>query len=243
MKIIKLNAIDSTNSFLKDLAKNATLENFTIVIAKEQTAGKGQMGSNWASEKDKNLTFSILIKHTEALISNQNYLNFALSLAIYDVINEFKVPYLTIKWPNDILSANKKLGGVLIENTLQKNQILASIIGIGINVNQTLFQADLKKATSIKNCINKETDLNTLLKDLQTSIIFYIGLFQQQKFNFLEKEYLSKLYKKDIPATFIDADKNFFMGIITGVSKSGKLQILLENDVLKEFAIKEVSFA
>ena len=242
MKIIKLNAIDSTNSFLKDLVRNSVVNNFTIVSADEQTRGKGQLGNGWASEKGKNLTMSILIKLESALISHQNYLNFAISLAIFESLKELNIPNLSIKWPNDIMSANKKLCGILIENQLQKNRIISSVIGIGINVNQTIFSADLVKATSVKNCIYTETNLDLLTKDLQKKIIFYIDLFQKEKFNFLEEKYLSYLYKKDVPATFIDSNKNYFMGIIKGVSRNGKLQILLSDASVKEFGIKEISF-
>jgi len=242
LKIIKLNAIDSTNSFLKDLVRNSVVNNFTVVTADEQTAGKGQLGNKWLSEKGKNLTISIFIKYTNALITNQNYLNFAICLAVFDTISEYNVPNLTIKWPNDIMSANKKISGILIENTLKKDKIISSIIGIGINVNQTEFQSQLSKATSIQNCINQKTDLNLLTKKVQKKVICYMESFQKGAFLILEDNYLSKLYKKGIPSTFIDSHKNYFMGIINGVSKNGKLQVLLGDDSIKEFGIKEITF-
>ena len=242
MKIIKLNAIDSTNSFLKELSRNAALENFTTVVTKQQTAGKGQMGSKWASEKHKNLTVSIFIKHKNSRITDQNYLNFAICLAIYNLLLDKKVSQLSIKWPNDILSANKKICGVLIENSIKNHQLYSSVIGIGLNVNQQVFSSDLLNATSIKNSTNKETDLDKLLVLLLKKIKENITLFENEKFELLEKKYLNKLYKKNIPTTFKDSQNVLFMGIIQGVSKNGKLQILLEDDSIKEFGIKEVSF-
>ena len=169
------------------MAQHSTVKNFTIVTTEEQTAGKGQLGNKWASEIGKNLTFSIFTSYKNVLIANQNYLNFAVSLAVFDAIKQLNVPNLSIKWPNDILSANKKLAGILIENTLQKDKIISSVIGIGINVNQTLFSVDLPNATSIKNCINTTTNLDVLLMDLQKKIIFYIDQFQLQKFDSLEE--------------------------------------------------------
>jgi len=243
LKIIKFDAIDSTNSFLKELAQKSIVENFTIVTTNEQVAGKGQIGTKWISEKGKNLTISIFTKYKNILIENQFYLNFAVSLAIFDTIEDLNVPKLNIKWPNDILSANKKICGILVENSFRNNQLISSVIGVGMNVNQTKFPSDLNNVSSIKNCINKETDLEVLLTNLQMKIIHYVDLFQKKKFDFLKETYLSKLYKKDIPATFKDSNQNYFMGIIKGVSNNGKLQILLEDDSIKEFGIKEISFA
>ena len=87
MKIIKLNAIDSTSSFLKELAQNSALENYTIAVTKEQTKGRGQQSNTWISEPDKNLTMSVFIKDFDLSISNQKYFNFAISLAIFDVLS------------------------------------------------------------------------------------------------------------------------------------------------------------
>ena len=123
MKVIKLNAIHSTNTFLKDLSKNTILENFTIVVTKNQTNGRGQQDSSWVSEPNKNLTFSVYLNDLQLNISAKKYLNYAVSLAIFTVLKQKNIPNLAIKWPNDIVSGNKKLCGILIENSIQKNCI------------------------------------------------------------------------------------------------------------------------
>lgn len=243
MKIIKLDAIDSTNSFLKELAQKSVLEDFTIVVTKAQRAGKGQMGNTWASEDGKNLTFSILKKLSNSKTKDQNYLNYAVCLALYEVFSALNVPKLSIKWPNDIMSANKKLCGVLIENSFQKNTIKQAIIGIGVNVNQTQYPQELAGATSIKNCINKTIDLNHLLEKTTHSLQKYLNLFEQESFSLLDQWYHDALYKKDMPTTFKDLNNTLFMGIIKGVSIHGKLQVQLEDDAIKEFGIKEISIA
>jgi len=219
------------------------LENFTTVVAKKQTAGRGQRGSEWFSEKGKNLTFSVFIKFKNSKLIYRNYLNFAISLAIYEVLEDQKVKDLSIKWPNDILSVNKKIGGILIENSIKKNLLHATIIGIGLNVNQEVFPTEITNVTSIRNSIQQDTNLEELLILLLKKIKENSALFESQEFDLLEKKYLKKLYRKNIPTTFKGPQNVLFMGIIKGVSKDGKLQILLENDVIQEFGIKEVSFA
>ena len=109
MKIIKLNAIDSTNSFLKELAQSSSLEDYTSVVTNDQTNGRGQMQHSWISEPNKNLTFSIFTTLKSLLIQHQSYLNFATTLALFEVLNDLKVPNLAIKWPNDIMSGHYKI--------------------------------------------------------------------------------------------------------------------------------------
>ena len=139
MSIIKLSATDSTNSYLKELSLEQTLDDFTVVSTELQLKGRGQMGSKWVSDKGKNLTISILKKLENFDVQNQFNLNCIVSLAIYDVLLEIKAPNLYVKWPNDILSVDKKICGILIENILKGRFIQAAIIGIGLNVNQTNF--------------------------------------------------------------------------------------------------------
>ena len=242
MKIIKLSAIDSTNSFLKDLVKNSSVQNYTIVVTKTQTKGRGQQENTWSSEPFKNLTFSTFIEFENLKILQKKYLNFAISLAIYDVLFKENLTKLTIKWPNDILSVNKKICGILIENTFIGDKVKNSIIGVGLNVNQEFFPKYLTNATSLKLETSLEYNLDMLLKEIQKEIQKKIKLLESGQFNFLEKKYFEVLYKKNIPTMFKNNRDEIFMGMISGISNDGKLQILLEDDSIKEFGIKEVSF-
>ena len=242
MKIIKLNAIASTNSFLKDLAQNSILENYTVVVTKNQTQGRGQQERKWVSEPFKNLTFSVFIKFNELKIHQKKYLNFAISLAIYEVLFDKKINKTSIKWPNDILSANKKICGILIENTFIGDRIKNSVIGIGLNVNQEIFPEYLKNVTSFKLEKKVDFDLDKLLKTILTKIQKKIKLLDNKNLDVLENNYLNVLYKKNIPTMFKDCQNGLFMGLIIGISVDGKLQIQLEDDTIKEFGIKEVSF-
>ena len=114
MKVIKLDAIDSTNEFLKGLLGKQTVDNFTVITAENQTNGKGQMGSVWTSEVGKNLIMSVLVKDFLFDISQIYNLNILVSLAVFQALDEIEIPELSIKWPNDIMSDTKKIGGILI---------------------------------------------------------------------------------------------------------------------------------
>jgi BirA family biotin operon repressor/biotin-[acetyl-CoA-carboxylase] ligase len=243
LKIIKLNAIDSTNSFLKELALTTTLENCTVVVAKEQKKGRGQQKKNWISEPLKNLTISAYFSNINLEISNQKYLNFAVSLAVFDVLFNQETKDLSIKWPNDILSANKKICGILIENTVKGTKINNSIIGIGLNVNQEKFPDSLKNVTSLKKITNKEFDLEVLLVEIIEKIEERFKMLSLKKYSNLETDYLNVLYKKNIPTMFKESNNVLFMGKIIGISSLGSLQIELEDKTIKEFGIKEVSLA
>ncbi len=239
MKIIKLDSIDSTNTFLKELSSSTNLENFTVVTTKRQTLGRGQMDAKWISEDYKNLTFSILLKFDNLKIDKQIYLNFAISLGVFDFLNELNLPKITIKWPNDILCEKQKICGILIENSLQKNNIKSAVVGVGLNVNQQKFPNTIN-ATSVYQKTQKEFNLDELLGKLLNKLSFYTDLVYQKKYNFLKKSYLENLYLKNIPSMF--KSDELFMGKIIDVDNSGKLVIERENEIIQKFSIKEIKF-
>ena len=243
MNLIKLNAIDSTSTFLKEMAKKSNLENYTVVVTKSQTKGRGQRENSWISEPNKNLTFSVFIKDFELLVLNQKYLNFAVCLAVFDVIKKHLNTNIFIKWPNDIMSANQKICGILIENKIADAKINQTILGIGLNVNQDIFPMQFKKISSLKKITGKLYDLDQLLNEIISVLKKRTQALTTDKFLKLEQEYLNVLYKKNIPSMFKTADNVLFMGKIVGVSKTGKLKIELENKTIKKFQIKEISFA
>ncbi len=243
MKIIKTKAINSTNLFLKEMLEESFLENFTVVTAEYQTSGKGQMHTKWLSEPGKNLMFSVYCKFSNLLLSEQRFLNFAVSVSIFRTLDELGVPNLAIKWPNDIMVGKYKICGTLIENITKANMIKESIIGIGINVNQEKFSEDLSQASSIKNILNKEIDLETLLNSTLQYVKESIGHLKAKNYKFLEDFYLRVLYKKNIPTMFKDRRNVLFLAKIIGVNANGKLLLELDDETLKEFGLKEVSFA
>ena len=238
MKVIKLDAIDSTNEFLKGLSSKQELENFTVVTAETQTKGKGQMGAIWASEPSKNLIMSILVKDFLSDICQIFNLNIVISLAVIEVLESLKIPNLSIKWPNDIMSYNKKIGGILIENIIKSDGTILSIVGLGLNVNQTNFE-NLPKASSLAVICGYEFDKEVLLFAMGSEIVKNTSFWKQHP-TILWTTYIDNLYKKGLPMPFSNQHMTIFMGIIQGVSAIGKLQVLLEDDSISEFDIKEI---
>lgn len=238
MKLIKLDAIDSTNDFLKALASQDELDNFTVVTAENQTKGKGQMGSKWQTESGKNLIMSALVK--DFLYNNEQVFNLSIvvSLAVIETLKSFDIPNLCIKWPNDIMSYNKKIGGILIENTLKSDGRIVSVVGLGLNVNQTNF-TELPHASSLAVITGNTFDKDILPALIIDKIQEKIGLWETNSADFW-KQYFNILFKKGIPMPFKNGAGQNFMGIIQGVSSIGKIQILLEDDSVSEFDIKEV---
>ncbi len=242
MKIVKLNAINSTNAFLKDMVRSSAVENFTVVVTNHQTKGKGQFENVWISEKDKNLTFSVLCKFSNLEVRRSFYLNCAISLAIYNVLNRTIKNKLKIKWPNDILSFNKKLCGILIENTVSNGKIQHAIVGIGLNVNQENFPTELPRATSMKMLTEKDYDMDALLNAILIEVQHQITFIESQQFELLKINYEKVLYRNGEAAMF-HADKlGNFLGKILGITYQGKLIVELENESLETFALKEIRF-
>ena len=238
MKVIKLDAIDSTNEFLKGLLGKQTVDNFTVITAENQTKGKGQMGSVWTSEVGKNLIMSVLVKDCLFDISQIYNLNILVSLAVFQALDEMQIPELSIKWPNDIMSDTKKIGGILIENSIKSDGAILSIVGLGLNVNQTNFE-DLPKASSLAVVCERTFDKEEILFLIVENIKKNIQMWDSQA-DFMWKKYTNILFKKGIPMPFQNTDNQKFMGIIQGISSIGKLRILLEDDSISEFDIKEI---
>lgn len=238
MKLVKLDAIDSTNDYLKDLVRNQTVENFTVVIAENQTKGKGQMGSIWVSEKGKNLIMSVLVKNFIFDASTVFNLNIVVSLAVISALKNLNIPNLSIKWPNDIMSDDKKIGGILIENSFRSDSTINSIIGIGLNVNQTDFNL-LPQASSLTLITQNKVDRNKLLLNIINNLKTNIKSWEKSS-NILITNYNNLLFKKNVIMQFINKDNTCFKGIILGVSSNGKLEIISELGQQVDFDIKEI---
>ena len=238
MNIIKLSAINSTNDYLKELSSAQYVENFTIVTAESQTSGRGQMGAQWASEPGKNLTFSVLVKDLLLDINEIFGLNAAVAISVMHALEIFPIPNLCIKWPNDILAGNKKIGGILIENSIKNNGEIYSVIGIGLNVNQATFDG-LAKASSMALVSGRVYDKEAIMIAIAENLKRSIAALMHRDTAAIWQKYHNKLYKKDVPMPF-EKDGHKFMGIIRGVSKTGSLMVQAEDDSIAEYGIKEV---
>lgn len=238
MPLIKLDAIDSTNNYLKQLAKGNELENFTAVMAFEQTKGKGQMGSQWVSEAGKNLTISVLVKDLPLDVISIFDFNVAVALAAVTLLQWNAIEKVNVKWPNDIMAEQKKVGGILIENSLKPNGTFTAVVGFGLNLNQTDFNL-LPQANSLTNITGQVYDVETMAEDFVKALKLLLNLFPEQTAT-AWIQYDELLFKKGKPAAFELADGFRFMGIIQKVTPEGKLVVLLEDDNVVHYGLKEV---
>ncbi len=221
------------------MSEKESLSDFTVVCASFQTSGKGQMGSEWVSECSENLTFSVFLNTSFLTLENHFYLNCAVSISVFNVLQRFKVPQLSIKWPNDILSGRKKMSGILIENVLKPSSETYSIIGVGLNVNQTEFDP-IFKASSLKSVLGENFNLDELLILLVTELQYQFELVKRGCFRKLHMTYEEHLFRKNKPSTFKNVEGELFSGFIKHVIPTGELQVLVEDNILKVFKLKEI---
>ena len=227
MKLIKLNAIDSTNEYIKKI-KSHVSDKFFCVYTYSQTNGKGQRGNIWESEPNKNICISLCYK---PLTCEPNYtsfkLNMLVSLIILEFFEELKIPKLKVKWPNDILSDGKKISGILIETALRSNNSNDYIIGIGLNINQNNFD-NINNANSIKNITGIDYDLNYLTTRL---INFFEDLdtrFNQNSIDDIKSEYVNNLYGNNSVIKFVSDQKELHGKIIDVISEN-KIKLLVND--------------
>ena len=239
MRIIKLDAIDSTNRFLKALSAQESCENFTVVSTESQTEGKGQRGSGWTSEAGKNLAFSVLYNKKIEEITNLFTLNIIVALSVVESLKTVCNLNFAIKWPNDILAENKKIAGILIENTFKNQNKVQSIIGIGLNVNQSQFE-NLPQASSLFLLENQLFDREALLISIVNRLEFNLKQLKNLNEDYFWYAYHAILFKKDVVSAFESVSGNRFVGKIQKVTKEGKLAVLLEDDSIQFFDVKEV---
>lgn len=240
MNIIKLDAIDSTNNYLKKIILNEGINDYTVVTAKFQTQGKGQLGTEWESEHSKNLICSVYKKNINIKVQDQFVVSALVSLALIKTLRKVNLSNMHIKWPNDIMSDNKKICGILIENIVKENYIKDTVIGIGLNVNQTIFN-NLPNAASIKNLIGTTCSIDEILKDLVKNIKYCFNELDKSSINSIFEKYEDALFRINKPSTFKNSKGEVFSGYIKGVSRSGKLSVMLEDNLVESYDLKEIS--
>ena len=238
MKFIKLDAIDSTNSYLKKLLNKESLDDFTVVISKHQTRGRGRNRNIWINKPSLNLSFSIYKTFKNFDLDKKFILNVISSISVHETLKKYNLYDLTIKWPNDIMTGNKKISGILIENNIRGNNINYSVLGIGININQSEFE-NLPNATSIFNETGKLNCIETIAYELQKILIKNF-----EKFKFAEHElinhYNSLLYRKNVTSNFSSNGRSKLQGEIIDVGKNGEITIRESNNQLCKYSENEI---
>jgi len=233
-KIIKLDAIDSTNDWLKEKFLQGNCIEGDLVWVNDQTNGRGQRDNRWISAAGKNLTFSLFKVFGKLLVRDQFLINCSVTLAILMALKEINIPDLSLKWPNDILSGNKKIGGVLIENFVRGERFSGTIVGVGLNVNQDNFDL-FPKASSILMLTQKEQHLDELLKRILEKFNDFFEQCKSENKIELINQYQANLYMNDQWVVFENSDSTL-KGKIKGVNSKGKIKIEKENGTVEYFS-------
>lgn len=230
----------STNEEMKQMLKREHLDEGTIIITDHQVAGRGQAGNSWESVKGQNLTFSLLLRPIFLEPYKQFYISKIVSLAIIDSIKKL-VKQPSIKWPNDIYIGNKKLAGILIENSIMGAHLDYCIIGIGLNVNQEIFISDAPNPISLKQATGRNFDLaefrNQLIENIDKRYNELITVKEEE----INKAYFDLLYRKNGIHAYKDTN-GLFKATIESVNEMGLLTLKDDSGNLREYAFKEVEF-
>ncbi len=241
-KTILLQEVTSTNDYLK---RNAhILPSGTMIIAFKQTAGRGQKGNSWEADPGKNATLSILLKKPKIGVNEQFAISEAVSLAIVEVLEKYAAGF-KIKWPNDIYYGDQKIGGILIEHSLDSDGIDYSIAGVGVNINQQVFISGAPNPVSLTRITGKTYDMNVISDQLGEALDRYCNLDGSRKqLAAMHQRYLDKLYRHDgKPHLFTTPDGTQFKASIETVAPDGTLTLWHSNDgSFHNYRFKEVGF-
>lgn len=240
---IKLSKTTSTNVFLQQLLYNDnSIKEGTIVSAEHQEQGKGLDKNIWYSDAKKNILLSLFLQPEFLNLENYFSLNQFVSIGILNYLKQY-IPEknIYIKWPNDIYINTNKICGILIHNTLKNNKITKSIIGIGLNINQTIFSKIIKNPTSLKLHTKTDYDIMIEIKKLCESLQYFYLKLLAKDFETLNNLYLKKLYQLNEKAMYEDKT-GYFYGKIKGITKEGFLIVKHENGNIKQYDFKEIQF-
>ncbi|MEJ6734170.1 MAG: biotin--[acetyl-CoA-carboxylase] ligase [Flavobacteriales bacterium] len=235
-KIIRLDNVNSTNSFLSENLNDSSFFEGVVVVANAQTQGRGQGENLWHSNSGDNLLFSVLLQPKCDLIY-QFYLNQFIAVSICQTLKQFGLD-CQIKWPNDILVNKKKIAGILIENKIQGRMLHSSIVGVGLNVNQSDFPDQLINPTSMKLLLKDSIETNQVLETLIVQLEKYYFQFKRNELNVINENYQSLLFKRNEKAYFIIKGKRVET-IIREVNKQGEIVLEIDNE-LKSFSNSEI---
>ena len=252
--IIWLESVDSTNKEAQ--RRISDIDNLSVLSASAQTEGRGQRGNTWSSEPGANLLFSVVLKYSDTIFEgemipqvnahDQFVISEAASLSLVDLLGENDIE-AKIKWPNDIYVGDRKICGMLIENSLKGSSLCHSIVGIGLNVNQTTFGPAIPNPTSMCIETGQKYELRSLLERYMEIFGQYLSRYCNPHGGYakLGRLYLSQMWRKGETSSFIDlrqAHGRSFEGRIEGISDIGNLLIKTEEGELCEFSFREISY-
>ena len=236
-KKLHFDSLNSTNETLGQLSKKIELQNGFYITADYQKSGKCQNNDKWDSNPKENLLISIFL-NLDLNIENSFMLNQLASLAVLDTLRKFLEQKIEIKWPNDVFVDNKKISGILINNIVKDGLINSSVIGIGINVNQTNFN-NKYIATSMKLLNRKDFELNEIEKMLMKNIKKQSMILLDKKISLLSSRYNNHLYGKNLYSLFVINKKRIYAKVIE-VNQNGKIKLMFGDSEVNEFFQDEV---
>lgn len=234
--------IDTCASTNSELAALPDAPHGYTIACRTQTAGRGQRGNTWEAAPGMNLTFSTVLRPQAISAARQFELSMLVSMAVANVADSLLAPvgkHAAIKWPNDIYVDNKKICGILIENTLSGTAISRAIVGVGLNVNQTCFESDAPNPASIKTFTGRSYDLDRLMQQLADEIVFIFSRYEANQCpDLLTAAYMERLWRGNGEWPFALPDGTRFCAAIERVGTDGMLY--LSNGGV--YAFKEVQF-
>lgn len=238
-QFIELEQINSTNSHAMQQIQAKLTQHGTAYFAYEQTAGRGRQGKVWHTEPKANIILSVVVHAAKIKTSNQFLLSMVAALAVYDLLNNYLPKAVRIKWPNDVYINDSKAAGILIENTMKGNKWQWAVIGIGVNINQTVFDAGLTNATSLSIATNKAYNTVALAKQLCNYLENRLQQLLLNETEHLLVQYNQVLFKRN---EIVKLKKNniAFNCTIEKVNAQGKL--VVKNGLQDEFDFGEVEW-
>jgi BirA family transcriptional regulator, biotin operon repressor / biotin---[acetyl-CoA-carboxylase] ligase len=239
-----LDSVDSTNNYAMAKVREGMASHGMAFAAKAQTAGKGQRGKTWEMVEGQSIAMSLILKTDMLRTDQQFYLSMCMALAAKDFLHKYASEQITIKWPNDLYWRDRKAAGVLIENVvssgqLQKGNWQWAIVGIGVNVNQTDFDALLPNPVSLKQITGKEYDVIALAQELYGAMIKRFDELLSKNYSELHASYLDHLYKKNKKVR-LKKENAVFETIIKSVNTEG--QLITQDAIERVFNVGEIEW-
>lgn len=232
--------LDTTTS-TNDDARDAKYRHGDIVWAEHQTAGRGQRGHKWLSPEGENLTFTMVVEPRFLPVAEQFLLCEALSVALTDTFAAYGIA-THIKWTNDIYADDRKLEGVLIEHSYSGPTLSRTLLGIGINVNQTEFDPSLPNPVSMAQLTGRHYDRREVLETFERCMLARYAQLEHGDRETLQHDYRERMYGLGERRTFRYPDGRLTQAVIEGVRPSGELLLRHDDGVLREYLFKEIEF-
>ena len=236
--MIKVEELSSTNDYASELVRREFVADFTVVMTDFQGKGRGQRGNTWVSAAGQNLLFSVVLHPRQVPIKEQFILSQTVSIALSEVVSLY-CDSVCIKWPNDIYVGDRKIAGILIENSINKKEIETTIIGIGLNVNQLLFEG-APNPTSLRVELGKEQNRDEILQQFLSRFRqLYASMLRDPET--IRRIYKERLYQRGKRSQYKDAT-GIFSGLIIDVAIDGQLLIADANGDIRRYYFKEVEY-